>query len=186
MNAMRAITASIVLLGTAIGASCVYVLQPAVAVPPPCLGSDVQAHIIRAERPGMGPRELNFWVDALRAAAEAHKVDALVFTALVAHESHFRGQAISHKGAKGAAQLMPVWSKDIDPFDIETNLQRGAEVLRKYIDEGKHLRAGLRRYNGGPRGEDILSTGAYADAILARVYLAEKAVCQRSPIQGEA
>lgn len=145
----------------------------------PCdLAAEVQRRIITTERPGMGNLEVEFWRAAITAAAAKHNVPAEIFTALVAQESHFKGHVTSNKGAKGAAQLMPVWTKDFDPFEIEPNLNKGAEVLAKYIKGAGGLRDGLRRYNGGPKADNISATAVYADAILARVYLAEKAACK--------
>jgi len=155
---------------------------PVPAVTAPCdVAEAVQAHIVSSERPSMGPLEREFWRAAVARYAGKHGVPIEVYAALVAQESHFRAHVVSHKGARGAAQLMPTWTKDFDPFEIEANLDKGAEVLAAYIKDAGNLRGGLRRYNGGPKGEQIPATASYADAILARVYLAEKAACKPSP-----
>lgn len=127
----------------------------------------------------MGPLEREFWQKAIVQAAAKHNLPAEVVTAKIAQESGFRAHLVSNKGAKGASQLMPLWVKGFDPFEIEANLNKGAEILAYELKSvnGDMYRA-LRRYNGGgPNGEKWSETEVYAAKILTRVYVAQQAVC---------
>jgi soluble lytic murein transglycosylase-like protein len=139
---------------------------------PPC--SPINA-IIVSERPAMGALERDFWRRAIEQAAQRHGLDSSIVAAKIAQESHFNGRAVSERGARGAAQLMPMWTKGLDPFEIEANLDKGAEVLAAELKQtgGDYYRA-LRRYNGGPRGERMAETETYAARVLARVLMAER------------
>lgn len=146
-----------------------------------CDQREVARAIILKERPAMGPLEVGFWLDAIEAAASKHKLPLPVVVAKIAQESRFRGAAVSEAGAKGASQLMPMWVKGFDPFEIEANLDKGAEVLAYELNEvkGDVFRA-LRRYNGGGvSGEQSwnVKTEVYAAKVLTRVYVAQTQVC---------
>lgn len=149
----------------------------------PCAPAVVQAAIIAAERPAMGNLERDFWIRAIATAADKHKLPADVLTAKIAQESRFKGDAQSFKGAKGASQLMPMHVKGFDPFEIEINLDKGAEVLATELKSRGDIRKALRYYNGGTDALNMPMTAAYADAILARVYLATKAACAVKPVE---
>lgn len=142
-----------------------------------CSTAAVQAAIVAAERPAMGPLERDFWIRAIAAAAAKHHLPADVLTAKIAQESRFKGDAASFKGAKGASQLMPMHVKGFDPFEIEANLDKGAEVLAAELKTRGDLRKALRYYNGGNDALKLPVTAAYADAILARVYIAREGAC---------
>jgi len=133
-----------------------------------------QLAIIAAARPEMGPLEREFWQRATAVCAHKYGLPPEVVTAKIARESAFNGRAVGSKGEKGAAQLMPMWVKGFNPFEIEPSLDKGCEILATELKatNGDMYRA-LRRYNGGGSdGEKIESTKAYADNILSRVYLA--------------
>lgn len=162
-------------IGWAIGAAAVQPPRSA------CSQAAVQTTIIQTERPAMGPLERDFWIRAIATAAAKHHLPADVLTAKIAQESQFRGHVVSFKGAKGASQLMPMHVKGFDPFEIEANLNKGAEVLAAELKTRGDLRKALRHYNGGTDALNMPITATYADAILARVYLAREKACLTKP-----
>lgn len=127
--------------------------------------------IISSARPNMGPLEKEFWVKAITQVSNKHGLSPPVVAAKIRVESGFTGHKTSHKGAKGASQLMPMWTKSFDPFEIEANLDKGAEVLAIELKASKgDIYRALRRYNGGgPDGEKMKDTIIYADKVLAIV-----------------
>lgn len=145
---------------------------------PTCSPTQIVETIIRNERPKMGDLERRFWLNAItKAAAEAGAPPA-VFASQVAQESRFKGHVVSHKGAKGAAQIMDVWLKEhkgVDLMEIEANLSLGAKILVHYTGKCGGLEGGLRCYAAGPGNQ----SGAqwYADRVLARVALAATGAC---------
>ncbi len=144
---------------------------------------DIIDHIISTERPQMGPLERKFWSDAIRAVSAKHGLPPEIIAAKIAQESRFRAQVVSSRGAKGPAQLMPMWVKGFDPYEIELNLDKGAEVLAAELKAtGGDINRALRRYNGGPGGERIPETEGYAARVLARAYLAERACSNHAPV----
>lgn len=168
----------IVSVAATIGVVGFSILPKPAAATPPCSVNEVQLRIIETERPAMGVLERIFWAQAIAAASAKHALPADVVTAKIAQESRFKAHVISNRGAKGPAQLMDLHVKGFDPFEIEANLDKGAEVLAGELKRTNgDLRKALRRYNGGNDAEQIPVTAAYADAILARVYLAREKAC---------
>lgn len=110
-------------------------------------------------------------------AANRYELDPELIRAIIAVESAFDPQAVSHKGAMGLMQLMPATARAFsvqDPFDIEQNVYAGsqffAELMRKYGD----IRLALAAYNAGEPAVDARSqvpnypeTRAYIDRVLA-------------------
>jgi soluble lytic murein transglycosylase-like protein len=104
------------------------------------------------EVPARGLRE-----DGLRAlvtgAAERHGVDPDLVLAVVAVESGFRREAVSHKGAQGLMQLMPATAASLgvtDPFDAAQNLDGGARHLGALLETFRgDLEKALAAYNAG-------------------------------------
>lgn len=149
-------------------------------LPSQCTPALIQLRIISNRRPGMGPLERDFWQHAIANAAERHGIPAPELTAKIAIESGFLCCTVSLKGARGPSQLMPMWwEKGVSPFEIEWNLDKGAEVLESELKaaDGDMFKA-FRRYNGGGTNWDkTRETEIYANSILSLVYLAERAVC---------
>lgn len=149
--------------------------------------ADIQRHIIAKERPDMGPLEREFWRQAIEAAARKHNVPADVYTAKIAQESHFDNSALSDRGARCAAQIMPMHYKNRDEIrSIESCLNKGAEIFAKELKNCETIERALRCYYSGPtnsqkgtlRRVGPYDLAAYSDAILARVYLAEQQLKQ--------
>jgi len=90
------------------------------------------------------------WYESTRAGLEP----ALVL-GLIEVESGFRKYAISEAGARGYAQVMPFWVRQIGDgqasrlFHMQTNLRFGCVILRHYLDiEQGDMFMALGRYNG--------------------------------------
>lgn len=147
-------------------------------VAPTCAPTQIVETIIRNERPKMGDLERKFWLNAITKAAAEAGAPPVVFASQVAQESRFKGHVVSHKGAKGAAQIMDVWLKEykgVDLMEIEANLALGAKILVHYTDKCGGIEGGLRCYAAGPKNQRAAQW--YADRVLARVALAATGAC---------
>ncbi|MFZ9395580.1 MAG: lytic transglycosylase domain-containing protein [Erythrobacter sp.] len=99
--------------------------------------------------------------------------------ALVWQESRWRHGAVSPKGARGLAQLMPGTARDlgVNPDDPYANLEGGARYLREQLNRfGGDLEKALAAYNAGPGRVEraggvprIAETRQYVAAILGRL-----------------
>ncbi|MXU65886.1 lytic transglycosylase domain-containing protein [Oceanomicrobium pacificus] len=90
--------------------------------------------------------------DAARAAAQKHGIPEDLFVRLVKQESGFNPTAVSHKGAIGLAQLMPMTARalGVDPHDPNENLEGGARYLRTQFLRFRDWKLALAAYNAGP------------------------------------
>ncbi|MXO84317.1 transglycosylase SLT domain-containing protein [Altererythrobacter aestiaquae] len=99
--------------------------------------------------------------------------------ALVWQESRWRANAVSPKGARGLAQLMPGTARElgVNPNDPFANLEGGARYLREQLDRfDGNLEKALAAYNAGP-GRVIKAGGVpriretqeYVAAIMGRL-----------------
>lgn len=79
-------------------------------------------------------------------------VDPDLMEALAYQESRFNSSAVSPKGAKGLAQLMPGTAKElgVDINDPNQNVEGGARYLAQQIKRFGSLELGLAAYNAGP------------------------------------
>lgn len=93
-----------------------------------------------------------FLADA-KAAARRHNVPEDLFLRLVQQESGWNPGAVSPKGAKGLAQLMPDTARlvGVDIDDPLENLDGGARYLRMMYDKFGSWRLALAAYNAGPQ-----------------------------------
>jgi len=92
-------------------------------------------------------------------AADQHRVDVGLLREVARKESAFYPCAVSSKGALGLMQLMPGTAAAMgvaDPFDPETNVLAGAQLLASLLGRyGGDRRLALAAYNAGPsRVED--------------------------------
>jgi cell division protein FtsB len=86
-----------------------------------------------------------------------HNVPFVAVIAVTEVESHFNPFAISKKGARGPMQVMPkYWLKEFNLpnkyalHDIETGIDCGVRVLRRYLDvTDNDMRKALYKYVGG-------------------------------------
>lgn len=90
--------------------------------------------------------------EALDLAGLTPKDWALLFQALVRVESAFNPDAVSPKGARGLAQLMPdtACALRVDINDPRENLDGGARYLLAQIETFGSLELALAAYNAGP------------------------------------
>ncbi len=114
------------------------------------------AAVTRRARPGRAPRVEKY--DALiESAARKHGLPPALVKAVVAAESAFRVDAVSHKGAMGLMQLMPATAKSLGveaPFEAADNIHGGSLYLRKMHDRYGSWSHALAAYNAGPRAVD--------------------------------
>lgn len=92
------------------------------------------------------------YLEAARAAATRHGIPQDLFLRLVQKESGWNPSAISVKGARGLAQLMPDTARLIGARidDPASNLDGGARYLRMMYDRFGNWRHALAAYNAGP------------------------------------
>jgi len=113
------------------------------------------------------------------ATARRHGVDPNLVLAVVAVESGFQPDAVSHKGAQGLMQLMPATARELgvtDALDPAQNLDGGTRYLRMLVAQyGGDLGKALAAYNAGPgavkrhRGvPPYRETHHYIDKVLKR------------------
>ncbi|HEX5759437.1 MAG TPA: lytic transglycosylase domain-containing protein [Thermoanaerobaculia bacterium] len=92
--------------------------------------------------------------DSIRAAADRHRLDALLVAAVVEVESRFLPRAVSPRGAVGLMQVLPATAGPYgaaDLHDPRANLDVGSRYLAALLDlyDGD-LTFALAAYNAGP------------------------------------
>lgn len=87
-----------------------------------------------------------------KAAARRYGVPEGLFLRLVQQESGWNHGAVSHKGARGLAQLMPATARKlgVNAHDAEENLKGGAHYLKMMYERFGSWRLALAAYNAGP------------------------------------
>jgi len=102
--------------------------------------------------PGYSGRYRGLYLETAKAAAARHGVPSDLFLRLVQHESGWNPSAVSPKGARGLAQLMPATASrlGVDIANPEDNLDGGARYLRMMFDRFGNWRLALAAYNAGP------------------------------------
>jgi len=109
-------------------------------------------------------------------AAANQGVPPALVKAVIAAESAFRSDAVSHKGAQGLMQLMPDTAEQMgveNPFEPDQNVRGGTTYLRTLIDRYGDLGRALAAYNAGPSVVDryggippFRETQDYVDRVL--------------------
>jgi soluble lytic murein transglycosylase-like protein len=108
-----------------------------------------------ARKPGgQQPRSYSEYEALVRASADRYKLPVELVRAVMAAESNFDPEAISHAGAMGLMQLMPGTAKDMsvaDAWDPAQNIEGGARYLRILANlyDGDVVKT-LAAYNAGP------------------------------------
>ena len=87
------------------------------------------------------------WREACRAGVPAGLLDALII-----HESRYRVDAVSPKGAIGLTQLMPGTAANlgVNSWSIEDNVRGGARYLHSMLASFGQYHLALAAYNAGP------------------------------------
>lgn len=108
-----------------------------------------------------------------------YDLSPVLIEALVWQESRWDAGAVSPRGARGLAQLMPGTARDlgVDPGDPFANLEGGARYLRAQLDRfDGDLEKALAAYNAGPGRVEraggvpaIRETRDYVAAIMTRL-----------------
>jgi soluble lytic murein transglycosylase-like protein len=89
-------------------------------------------------------------------AALRHGLDPMLFRALITQESGWNPQAVSAKGAAGLTQLMADTAREDcgmtpeERFEIDKNLECGAQYLAKQVRRFGSVDLALAAYNAGP------------------------------------
>lgn len=97
--------------------------------------------------------EANEFANWIVQSADKHGIDEVLLTSIVATESSFRKDAVSHKGAIGPAQIMPkYWEKFCAPLDLSVpreNIECGARILSHLLEQCWDESCAIRSYNMG-------------------------------------
>ena len=119
------------------------------------------------------------WRPTITALAERYDLSPAVIEALVWQESRWQAGAVSPKGARGLAQLMPGTARALgaDPDNPSENVAAGARYLHTLLGTFHgNLEQALAAYNAGPARvaraggvPPIAETRSYVAAILARL-----------------
>jgi len=131
-----------------------------------------------SEQQGSEPRSAE---ELVTAAANRNGLPADFVRSVVAVESGFRTDAVSHKGAIGLMQLMPATAREYgaNPNDPEQNVEAGTQYLRdllwKYRNDPHQVSRALAAYNAGPGAVDryhgippYRETLAYVERVLRK------------------
>ncbi len=114
-----------------------------------------QPRRIQESRPSV-PQYVGYDGLILLTAREQGVSPALV-KAVIAAESLFDTDAVSHKGAQGLMQLMPTTALQLgvaDPFSADQNVRGGVRYLREMLDRYGDMGRALAAYNAGPSAVD--------------------------------
>ena len=99
------------------------------------------------------PNEANQFANWIVHSADKHGVDEILLTSIVATESSFRKNVVSHKGAIGPAQIMPrYWEEFCSPLDLSVprdNIECGARILAHLFELCWDESCAIQSYNMG-------------------------------------
>ncbi|MEM7408655.1 MAG: lytic transglycosylase domain-containing protein [Myxococcota bacterium] len=115
--------------------------------------------------------------DPLITSAAYHQgLPPALIKAVIAAESAFDSQAVSHAGAQGLMQLMPATAASLgvnNAFEPAQNVHGGSAYLRKMLDRYGDVSRALAAYNAGPTAVDryggippYRETKAYVERVL--------------------
>lgn len=129
---------------------------------------------------GVPPR----WRPLVGRLAERYDLSPAIIAALIWQESRWHPHAVSLKGARGLAQLMPATARGlgVNPDDDAANIEAGARYLRQLANAFHgDLEKALAAYNAGPGRvaraggiPPIAETRAYVAAIFAHLSVVER------------
>jgi N12 class adenine-specific DNA methylase len=90
------------------------------------------------------------YLASIRQAEKKYGLPQNLLARVIQQESNFDPQAISSKGARGIAQIMPEHHPDVDPDDPVQAIDYAAGYLRQNADRFGDWRKALAAYNAGP------------------------------------
>jgi soluble lytic murein transglycosylase-like protein len=137
----------------------------------------------RKFRPRAAPGEYEAWLEE---ACKLYRIPSALARAVMAAESNFNPEAVSHAGAMGLMQLMPGTAAEMfveDAFDPRQNIFGGVRYLRVLANEfnGDMVRM-IAGYNAGPNAvkraggiPKIAETQEYVRRVLRLYYSYKKA-----------
>lgn len=111
------------------------------------------------------------WRAETRAAAMRHGIDPDIFEAQIQQESGFNPDVIycrrdSSAGARGIAQIVPVYHPNVDPCDPMAALDYAARLMASHLRTYGNWTLALVAYNGGGGAVAAWNRGqAYAESI---------------------
>jgi soluble lytic murein transglycosylase-like protein len=157
-----------------------WVAGPLVETPPESAGDyDKSGRVIFRQQVIQLPEIPAAYSAKIAELSARYGLSPQLLAALVWQESRWRADAVSPKGARGLAQLMPATAEylGVDPDDPYANLEGGARYLREQIDRfDGDLEKALAAYNAGPgRVEQaqgiprIRETQEYVASIMGRL-----------------
>jgi soluble lytic murein transglycosylase len=116
---------------------------------------------LRERRVFISKLDSNQFDPIIAEASKKYRLEAPLIKAVIKAESDFDPNAISHKGARGLMQIMPMNYRLLNvenPFDPYQSIDGGARYLRDMLDRynGK-LALSLAAYNAGPGAVDRYS-----------------------------
>ena len=111
---------------------------------------------------------------AIHDASLRYGVSSNLIRSVIRHESNGNPAAVSHKGALGLMQLMPVTARGLGvgcAFDPRQNILGGTRYLRELRSRFGSWRLALAAYNAGPARVESgrrlpLETRRYVEAVL--------------------
>lgn len=97
----------------------------------------------------------NPYISTILETAEKNDINPEILDALFTQESRYDKDATSDAGAQGIGQLMPVNTKDIDPYNPYENIPRSAEVLSRFRDKNAgNMKRAIAGYHGYTKPEN--------------------------------